>query len=506
MAQGTKSLWMDTADPVRYPHLRQNTTADVCVIGAGQAGLAAAYMLMREGASVVLLDKAQPGSGESGRTSAHLTSWLDDGFDLITRAHGLESAALVARSHADAVDWIEEVSRREGIDCGFRRMPAFLFSIHDDRRERLQREEQASAAVGLTVALDERLPYDPFGHGVALRIEDQATYHPLRFLNGMARACVQGGVTIHGDTFVSDVESTADGVKVTTRGGAVVQAKACVVATNTPFSDYVNTHTKQAPYRTFVVTFAVQPGAIPDAMYFDDAEPYHYCRVVREVGGRELLLVGGEDHKCGQEDDGDERLDRLESWARARFPGLGARTHGWSGQVFEPADALGMNGRQAGAEHVYMITGDSGDGLTNGVSGARVVTDLIRGRANPLADVYDPGRRPKSLKEFAMENLNVAKVFALDRLTAGLGTDVADLPPGAGRVIRRNGSAVAAYRAPDGTVHECSALCTHMKCVVHWNSLERSWDCPCHGSRFDPYGEVLMGPAPHPLHEPGEEH
>lgn len=501
MANGTRSIWMDTTEPVHYPKLQQNATADVVVIGAGQAGVAAAYLLAREGASVVLLDRVQPGGGESGRTSAHLTAWIDDGMDLIAREHGEAAARHVAESHGRAVDWIDQVSQREGIDCGFRRIPAFLFSVHEDRAERLAAERDACGAAGISAALDQQPLYDPFGHGLALRLDHQATYHPLRFVHGLARAAAAAGVSIHGDSFVSDVDSENDVVTVKTRGGVRVQAKAVVVATNTPFTDYANVHTKQAPYRTYVVTLAVKPGSVPDAMYFDDEDPYHYCRLIREAGDRELLIVGGEDHKCGQAQDGAERLDRLEAWARAHFNGLGERTHGWSGQVFEPADALGLNGRQPDREHVYMITGDSGDGLTNGISGARLVTDLIRGRANPLEDVYDPARRPKSLKEFARENLNVVKVFTLDRLTAGMGTDIDDLAPGEGRVVRRNGGAVAAYRAEDGTVHECSALCTHMRCVVHWNPLESSWDCPCHGSRFSPTGEVIMGPAMSPLEE-----
>ena len=495
MASGTRSIWMDTAETSRRAPLLDDVRVDVCVIGAGQAGLAAAWMLAEEHASVVVLDKAQPGSGETQRTSAHLTSWPDDGFDLIGREHGAERARLVADSHRAGVDWIESVAAANGIDCGFRRIPAYLFSVHDDRRERLERERRAAEAAGLQVSLDERPPHDPFGDGLALRLDGQATYHPLKFLYGLARAAEEAGVRVFGDTFVAGIEGSADGVEIRTRNGPTVRAGACVVATNTPISSHVNIHAKQAPYRTFVVTLALEPGAVPDAMYFDDADPYHYVRVVREAGERDLLLVGGEDHKTGQADDGTDRLDRLERWARERFPGVGERTHGWSGQVFEPNDALGFNGRDPGSENVFVISGDSGDGLTNGVAGALLVRDLVAGRANPWENVYDPARAPKSLKEFAKENLNVAKVFAADRLRVHLGESVDDLPPGSGRLIRRDGKATAVYRAADGSIHECAAKCTHLGCLVHWNTLESTWDCPCHGSRFDPHGGVLTGPA-----------
>lgn len=499
MAAVTRSVWMETADPVRYDELRQDLDVEVCVIGAGQAGLATAHALVQEGVRTAILDKSQPGSGESGRTSAHLTSWLDDGCALIAREHGAETLRQVAASHATAIDWIESVAGAAGIECGFRRIPAFLFSVHADRAERLERERAAGLAAGLRVRLEEPPPFDPFGHGLALRIDDQATYHPLRFLYGLATATVAAGGALYGNTFVTAVKGDDEGVTIETRAGAKVRARACVVATNTSIADYVSTHTKQAPYRTFVTTFAIESGSIPDAMYWDDGDPYHYVRVVREAGGGELLLVGGEDHKSGQADDGAARHDRLEAWAREHFPGLRERRHAWSGQVFEPNDGLSLSGRDPGSEHVYMISGDSGEGLTNGVAGGLLVSDLITGRANPLESVYDPGRLPKNLKEFAKENLNVAKVFTLDRLRAGMGESVDDLERDAGRVIRRNGDAIAAYRAPDGSLHECSALCTHLGCVVHWNSLEHSWDCPCHGSRFDPYGGVITGPTTTPL-------
>ena len=494
----TKAVWAGTSERPQYGPLERNTSVDVCVVGAGQAGVATAYALAREGASVLLLDKGQPGDGESGRTSAHLTSWIDDGNDAVTRHHGVEMARLVAQSHAAAVDWIEAVSRAENIECGYRRLPLYWFAVQGGR-EQLEREHEATLQAGLAAELDTEPAYDPFGQSIAMRLDRQATYNPLQFVHGLARAAERAGAVIHGDTFVSKIEGKADDVRIETDGGVVVTARACVVATNTPISDYVSTHTKQAAYRTYVITLRLEPGSVPDAMYFDDLDPYHYVRVVKEAGPGELLLVGGEDHKQGQADDGAARFDNLEAWAREHFPMAGERVHAWSGEIFEPSDGVGMDGRDPSNDHVYMITGDSGDGLTNGVLGALLITDLIKGRANAWESVYDPRRRPRHLKEFAKENLNVAKVFALDRLSAGLATSVDDVAPGTGRVVRRGSRAVAAYRAPDGTLHECSALCTHMQCVVHWNSLEGTWDCPCHGSRFEPTGDVIMGPAITPL-------
>jgi Rieske Fe-S protein len=281
-----------------------------------------------------------------------------------------------------------------------------------------------------------------------------------------------------------------------------VAANHLVVATNTPINDMVTMHTKQAPYRTYVIGAAVRMGDVPDALYWDMEDPYHYVRLLRGKPGTEnqddldLLIVGGEDHKTGQESNLSMRFESLERWMRKHFPMAQDVVYRWSGQVFEPVDGLGFIGRNPGdSDNVYIATGDSGHGMTHGTIAGMLITDLIMGRPNPWEKLYDPARKnAKSVGEFLKENLNVAAQFK-DYVTPGDVEDPSEVLPGTGRIMRKGMSKVAVYCDQDGVRHQCSAVCTHLGCVVHWNDVESSWDCPCHGSRFDPFGRVITGPA-----------
>jgi nitrite reductase/ring-hydroxylating ferredoxin subunit len=291
-----------------------------------------------------------------------------------------------------------------------------------------------------------------------------------------------------------------------TEEGAEVQARhGIVVATNTPFNDRVVMHTKQAPYRSYVVGARIPKNSVARALFWDTADPYHYIRTQEVNAGQrggqpdyDLLIVGGEDHKTGQHDDPEACLRSLEEWVRARFPMVKSFEYRWSGQVMEPNDGLGYAGRNPlDSENVYIITGDSGHGMTHGTLGPMIVTDLIEGRDNAWAKLYDPGRitlKRESTQEFIRENVNVAGEYT-ELVTKGDVKTEREIPLGQGAVMRRGLSKVAVYRDEQGETHECSAICPHLGCVVHWNGLEKSWDCPCHGSRFSALGELLNGPA-----------
>ena len=499
----TTSLWMDTADVPDHPPLAGDAQADVCIVGAGIAGLSAAYLLAREGRRVLVIDDGPIGGGETSRTTAHLSFALDDGYDELERVHGREGARLAARSHMAAVDRIERIVADEEIDCDFERLDGFLFLGAKDDRNMLEKELEAARRAGVEgVELVSRAPLSSFDTGVALRFPNQGQFHPLRYLAGLARAIVRRGGRIHTRTHADEIEGGAP-CRVKTSKGHTVTANAVIVATNSPVSDYVVTHVKQAPYRSFVIAGRVPNGSVPKALYWDTPDPYHYVRLqhVRSgngTGGRDVLIVGGEDHKTGQKDDADERFRCLEEWTRERFPMLESVEYRWSGQVMEPMDYMAFIGPQPGdAENVFIATGDSGHGMTHGTIAGILLTDQIVGRKNEWSKLYDPSRltiSKSSAMEFAKENLNVAVQYA-DWVRPGDVSSPDDIPPGTGAVIRRGTRKIAVYRADDGRLHERSAVCTHLKCIVDWNSAEKSWDCPCHGSRFDPYGKVLNGPA-----------
>jgi glycine/D-amino acid oxidase-like deaminating enzyme/nitrite reductase/ring-hydroxylating ferredoxin subunit len=487
----TRSIWMSETALETPARLERDVEADIVVVGAGIAGLTTAYQLARAGRAVVVLDKGPIAGGMTARTTAHLANEIDDRCAELIRLRGVEAARHAVEAHGAAIDFIEELQEREAIECDFTRVEAYLVAASDDDTSILDQELDAATRLGLAV---ERVPRAPFPSGPArpaLRFQRQARFQPLQYANGLAAAIRREG----GRFFGARVTSFAIGDRVTlaTEAGARVLADAVVVATNAPINDRVVTHTKQAPYRTYVIAARLPGDDLPDALYWDTADPYHYVR-----RHRDWIIVGGEDHKSGQAYDMAERFARLEAWARERFP-LGAVEHRWSGQVLEPVDGLGFLGRNPGDRNVYIASGDSGMGMTHGTIAGMLIADLVTGKENPWEAIFHVGRAtPKAIGEYAKENLNVAAQFKDYVAPGGIGS-AEELKPGEGAVVRRGLRLVAAWRDEQGALHEHSAVCTHVGCPVRWNALERCWDCPCHGSQFAPDGKVLNGPAISPL-------
>jgi glycine/D-amino acid oxidase-like deaminating enzyme/nitrite reductase/ring-hydroxylating ferredoxin subunit len=485
----TDSLWMQTLPPQSPAPLRQDLRTEVCIIGAGIAGISTAYLLAKAGKRVVVLEDGAVGGGETGRTTAHLSSALDDGYFELERLHGPDGARLAAASHAAAIDQIESIVGAEAIDCRFERLDGYLFVPPGESVDILYTELEAARRAGMTgVDLFQRVPQLAFDSGPCLRFPRQAQFHPLSYLSALVSALGRMGAVVHGKTRVAGVEPGPP-ARITTDDNHAVIADFVVCATNTPVIDWLVIHSKQAAYRTFALGARIT-GRIPLALYWDTADPYHYVRLSDDI-----LIVGGEDHKTGQADDGDERLARLESWSRERFP-VGPVEFKWSGQVMEPVDGLAYIGRNPGDKgHVFVATGDSGHGMTHGTIAGMLITDLILGRPNEWEQLYDPSRKSlKSTGEYARENLNVVKQYT-DFVTSGEVRSESEIPPGHGAILREGLKKIAVYRDEGGGLHRASAVCPHLGCIVHWNSLEGSWDCPCHGSRFGTDGSVLNGPA-----------
>ncbi|MGQ0816010.1 MAG: FAD-dependent oxidoreductase [Gemmatimonadota bacterium] len=488
----TKSVWVQTAELPAFAPLAEDISCDVCIVGAGIAGMTTAYSLAKAGKRVVVLDDGGIGSGETGRTTAHLTAALDDRYYSIESMHGEDGARLAADSHMAAINRIEEICNVESIACDFIRLDGYLFLAPGDSAEMLRKEHEAVQRAGITdTTLVERAPLDFWNTGPCLKFPRQAQFHPLRFLAGLAHCIQRAGGRIYSGSRVTEIKDGAP-CKVTTSAGRKVTCSHVVVATNASVSDYVVTHLKQAPYRTYVIGVSIPKQSLPAILLWDTPDPYHYIRI-QPNSDHDVLIVGGEDHKTGHADDATTRLGRLESWTRERFPMADQLLYYWSGQIMEPFDYLAFTGRSPGAQNVYMHGGDSGNGITHGAMAGILLTDLILGRRNPWAQLYDPNRISlRAAPEFIKQQADVMLQYAKYVLP---GESLDGLQPGEGRVILRGAHRVAAYRDDDGVLHECSAVCTHLNCIVQWNSIEKSWDCPCHGSRFDPYGNVLNGPA-----------
>jgi glycine/D-amino acid oxidase-like deaminating enzyme/nitrite reductase/ring-hydroxylating ferredoxin subunit len=489
---------------MRTEPLRHNLTADVCVIGAGISGVSVAHALACEQRSVVLLEGKSIGAGETGRTSAHLASALDDRFQRLESLHGAAGARQAYESHQRAVERIAEVCEVEAIECELERVDGFLLLAPGGDPQMLDAEMAAARRAGFAdVERLDGVPGLPLASGPCLRFPRQARFHPLAYLHGLQLAARRRGAKLFTDSMVSRV-SGGDRAVVTTRDGFSVEADALVIATNSPIHTRVSVHPKQVAYRTYALAAPIASGAVPDALFWDTADPYHY---VRRTGfdGRELLIVGGEDEPTGTADE-NAPYERLETWARERFP-IEKPLWKWSGQVLEPVDSLGFIGRAPfESDHVFVVTGDSGHGLTHGTIAAMLIPALLSGREHAWASLYDPGRVSlRATKDLVASNLETVKHYG-EWLVGDPGrvADVDEIPVGGGGVVRRHGRLVAVHRTPSGVLVERSAVCTHLGGIVHWNELERSWDCPCHGSRFGARGEVLNGPATRPLSAPGD--
>jgi glycine/D-amino acid oxidase-like deaminating enzyme/nitrite reductase/ring-hydroxylating ferredoxin subunit len=495
------SIWSATEPARKFPALSKNAKADVCIVGAGIAGLTTGYLLALEGKSVIIIDKVSVDQGETANTSAHLSNEIDATYREVARLHLENGAQMAAESHTAAISKIESIIAAENIDCDFKRVDGYLFLGPNDSARTLDQELEAAQRAGVNVSKEQMFNFG-LAAGPCLKFAEQAQFHPAKYMNGLAAAFKSAGGKIYGKTEAKEIKG-AQRAEIKIAKGHTITADAVVVATNTPVNDWVKMHTKQAAYRTYVIGVPVPLDSIPTALYWDTEDPFHYVRLQRIGEGaeaRDILIIGGEDHKTGQHDDIENRYARLLSWARTHFPGLPEPEFRWSGQIMDTTDGLAFIGRNPGDEkNVYIVTGDCGVGLTHGTIAGMLITDMIMGRENPWAILYDPARKsPLAALTFAKENLNVASQYA-SWVTPGEVSSPDEIRPGTGAIVRSGLAKIAAYRDPAGNLQERSAVCTHLGCIVAWNAAESSWDCPCHGSRFDPDGKVLNGPAVAPL-------
>src|SRR3989338_2691598 len=486
----TQSIWLDGMAPLGFSPLENDIHVDVAIIGGGILGITAAYCLSQEGKKVAVLEDGHLVSGETGRTTGHLTYALDDRYFYIQKHHGTQKARLAWKSHRAAIEFIESAIKKHGIRCDFERVDGYVVKGPKDGAKMLEQELEALHSIGCDeVELVDESPIR-IGPGPALRFPNQAQFHVLKYLQGLARAIGEKKGMIFTQTHVSEL---LEG-RVKTSAGHTVFAKETVIATNAPIKD-TSLSLKQGAYRTYAIAAKIRKGSVPKALCYDTNEEgdlvhaYHYVRV-HDDGRHEWVIVGGEDHKVGQINDGKKRFARLEQWARKRFP-ISSVDYRWSGQVLEPVDGVAFIGKYPGKENVYVGSGDSGNGLTHATIAGMLITDLILGRKNPWQELYSPSRIAKDIRAFLRENVNVAKVYVQGKM----GQSAHHLDMGEGMVIDRGKEKIAVFKDDKGKVNEYTAVCPHLKCIVKWNSLERSFDCPCHGSRFGCRGELLMGPA-----------
>jgi len=481
----TDSLWNATslaAPP--FSTLRDGDHVEVAVIGAGVTGLTAALLLRERGKSVAVLEMDRIACGESVMTTAHVTEAIDVRYRHIRRAFDHDAARTVAATLRAAIETVDAIVKRYSIDCAFHRVPGFLYTERRNKVAELKSEAVSASESGVAASWTTDVPL-PFVTRGAVRYENQAQFHPRQYLLGIAREIaahiVEGVHVLHIDE--------GERCTVETSAGRIT-ADAVFVATNAPIND-VLLHTKVAPYRSYAI--AMQSAAPVEGLFWDTADPYHYIR-----SHEDFLIIGGEDHKVGQEVDTEECFTRLQQYAIERFGAHPVR-HQWSGQIIESHDGLPFIGATGSAGRVYIATGYAGQGITLGTAAASIVADLIEGKQHPAAPLFDPGRiHPRgAVREFVTENVDYPKRILLDRVLRRdvEATRTFDVKSGEGKIVMIGGRKLAVARDDSGRLHAVSPVCTHMRCDVAWNAAEQSWDCPCHGSRFSMDGEVKNGPA-----------
>ena len=486
------SVWIATTEGPGFGALDAPIDVDVAVLGAGIAGLTTAVLLKNAGLRVAVLEADGVCRATTGHTTAKVSAQHGLIYDTLSSKFGSDGARAYAEANLAAVDLVEALVREHGIDCDWERRAAYAYTEQDSQVSQIEKEVEAAREAGLPAVYTDETDL-PWAVKAAVRFDDQGQFHPRRYCLALARLVDGDGSRVFEQTRAQDVEDGSPCLVKTDRHD--VRAAFVVLATHLPFLDRGAFFAKCHPEREYVLGVALEQ-PVPRGMYISVEQP---TRSVRQhpFDGGELLILGGDSHKTGQDEDTERHYAALEEFASERFA-VRSVDYRWSTQDHMPVDQVPYIGKlRRSSDRLYVATGFKKWGMTSGTIAGVVISDAILGRENPWSELFDPNRvKPlASAKEFVKENVNVARRFVEDRITRRAPATVEELRPGEGRVASVRGRQIAVSRDTEGKLHAVSARCTHMACIVSWNPAERTWDCPCHGSRFAPDGEVLEGPA-----------
>ena len=484
--------WESQAPFVEMPHLEGDIEADVVVIGAGITGLTTAALLKEAGKRVVVLEMSSVGAGTTGHSTGHLDAYPDRTLKELVRKFGRDAVAQVVRDRREAIDIVERLTREHEIDCDFRRISAYLYCEPQEQLSELHREYDLAAQVGLNPQQTGKIPV-PFHVAESIRFDGFARFSPYAYVVGLGWKLQDDRCRIFCGSRVTDMEEAGDRWRVITPHGRVT-ASAVVAAVHAGYFSLLAIESRVFPWQSYVLAARVNL-EIPDALYWDTDSPYHYTRWASSRDPR-LLIIGGADHRTGEVEQTEQCFDQLREYVMRRWGPKVQIESQWSHEYFSPADGLPYIGHVPGKENVYVATGFDGDGLSFGTAAGKLLSDLVAGRPNPSAELYTVHRaKPLASARRVVGGMGrVANHFVGDRVRPGEVSSIDQVPPDTGCILRSGTQKLAIYREPEGKVHVMSAVCTHAGCIVHWNHSEKTWDCPCHGGRYDCTGRVIAAP------------
>ena len=495
-------VWREGAYKKNYPQLDRDIIVDVAIVGGGITGITAAHLLKQAGKRVAVLEALSIGEGTTGMSTGNLYAAVEENYHLLQSKFDKDTTRKVAQSRAAAVNLIEHFATDYGIDCEFQRVPWYLFAEHPDDVETIQRELEAIKDAGLDAGFEQTLPLSAPTLG-GIKLDGQAQINPLKYVRGLAEETHSPESMIYEHTKIVDYKDGHKGnpCVLHTDHGHRITALHVIMATHTP-KGIMFVQTLLGPYREYALAVSLADNIYPQGIFWGMAQgKRHSIRSYTSAEGKQHLLVLGEPHKVGQKENNEECFKQLEIYVRERFK-VDQVEYYWAGQHYKSADSLPYIGSNGEDSNIYHATGFSTDGLTYGTLSAMLISDHIMGNDNEWLKLYDYNRHNpgKAAKDFIKENANVMVQYLKDFPNMNVDAkEFAEIGPGEGKTIVLDGEKYAAYRDPGNKLHVVSAVCTHMKCIVHWNSAERSWDCPCHGSRFSTDGQVIEGPAIHDL-------
>ena len=487
-----KSVWQEEGAAFSTSFPDAGEVYDVVIAGAGITGVSCALRLQSMGQKCVLLEAANMGFGTTGGTTAHLNNFFDASYDQVIKDFGEENARLLAKAGRDAIDLIRKNIADGNISCDFAERTGYLFALDDKQAEQLDSIVEASNQVGISMQYVNENPF-PIPFTKIAAIPHQAQFHPVKYIKGVAEDFIARGGIYCERCRVVEASEEDDVVNVVTDKGTL-KARHLIYATHIPPG--INLlHFTNAPYRSYALAVTLKDNVYPQALGYDLNDSYHYYRT-QHINGKEYLIAGGEDHKTGHENDTDACFSRLEAYVRGHFDVLSI-DYSWSSQYFIPADGLPYIGAMPGANHIYTGTGYNGNGMIFGTVASMVLSDLIVRGDSEYKKLFSPTRiKPvASFTNTVKENADVIMHFVKDKLLAEKINSLAEIGENQAKVVRYNGHSYAIYKDEQGQAHIVNSSCTHAQCNVQWNNAEKSWDCPCHGSRFGIDGVVLTAPA-----------